>query len=345
MAIERRAFLFGAVAAAGAAGCARIPGDGGVASGEQVLAVLGPVEARALGPTLPHEHLFLDFRGAAAVDPSEWDEDAAFEAILPHLLRAKAKGIRALAECTPIGIGRNPGILARLSRESGVAILTNTGYYAAAGGRFLAAEAAAMDAAAMAEAWIREFRDGIDGTGIRPGFIKIGVDGGPLGPVEQRIVRAAARSSLATGMAIAAHTGDAEAMRAQLAVLDEEDCPAERFIWVHAQISREPQAHLEAARRGAWVEFDGLSPTAVDLHLAMAEALRAEGLLGRVLLSHDAGWHDASIPGGGDFRFFGDLMDGWIPAARAAGWREREVEQVVVRNPAAAFALRAAERH
>ena len=41
---------------------------------------------------------------------------------------------------------------------------------------------------------MREFEEGIDGTGIRPGFIKIAVNPGPLIPIQQKMVRAAARA-------------------------------------------------------------------------------------------------------------------------------------------------------
>ena len=326
------------LSAAAAAGCALSP----LAPKEPAMAlqtVLGPVDSASLGLFLPHEHLFLDFSGADAVDPSRWDEEAAFASILPHLQAARAQGVTALAECTPAGIGRNPRLLRRLSEASGVHILTNTGYYTAAGGRFLPPGAEKLPADEMAERWHAEWRDGIEGTGVRPGFIKIAVDAGPLNPVAERVVRAAARLHRSTGLVIGSHTGDAEALRAQLAVLRDEGVDPSGFIWMHAQLCRDPEEHLAAARAGAWVEFDGLAPLAVPLHLAMASELRDARLLHRCLLSHDAGWHDAAIPGGGEFRAFSDLVGAWIPAAREAGWREQEIAQVTVANPAKAFGV------
>jgi phosphotriesterase-related protein len=334
MTLTRRSLLL--LSAAAAAGCATSP----LASKEPTVAVhtvLGPVDPASLGLFLPHEHLFLDFSGADAVDPARWDEEAAFAAVLPHLDAARAQGVTALAECTPAGIGRNPRLLKRLSAASGVHILTNTGYYTAAGGRFLPPGAEKLSADEMAALWHAEWRDGIEGTGIRPGFIKIAVDAGPLNPVAERVVRAAARLHRRTGLVIGSHTGDAEALRAQLAVLREEGVDPSAFIWIHAQLCRDPEEHLAAARAGAWVEFDGLAPLTVPLHLAMAGELREEGLLHRCLLSHDAGWHDAAIPGGGDFRPFKDLVESWIPAAREAGWSPQEIAQVTRENPARAF--------
>src|SRR5262249_1120258 len=67
--------------------------------------------------------------------------------------------------------------------------------------------------------WLREWKDGIDDTGIRPGFIKIGVDAGALTVVNRKLVLAAARTHLENGLTIAAHTGDGVAALEEMKVL------------------------------------------------------------------------------------------------------------------------------
>src|SRR5207302_7308011 len=98
---------------------------------------------------------------------------------------------------TPAFIGRDPRVLAELSRRTGIHVLTNTGYYGAANDKFVPPHAFAESAEVLAARWIAEWHDGIDGTGVRPGFVKIGVDpaaGEPprLSGIDAKLGRAAA---------------------------------------------------------------------------------------------------------------------------------------------------------
>ncbi|MFO0891770.1 MAG: hypothetical protein U0790_21850 [Isosphaeraceae bacterium] len=72
----------------------------------------------------------------------------------------------------------------------------------------------------------------------------------------------------------------------------------------------------------------------------MLAHMKQNRLLGRVLLSHDAGWYHVGEPGGGEFRPFDPLFTHLIPALRARGFTAREVEQLTVDNPREAFTIR-----
>ena len=68
--------------------------------------------------------------------------------------------------------------------------------------------------------------------------------------------------------------------------------------------------------------------------------MKAAGHLGRVLLSHDAGWYHVGEPGGGTYRPYDTLMADFVPALRAARLSEAEVRRLTVDNPRAAFTVR-----
>ena len=148
-----------------------------------------------------------------------------------------------------------------------------------------------------------------------------------------KLVRAAATTSRTTGLTIASHTGTGLAAMAELEVLDGAGVPASRFIWVHAQSERDATFHTRAAKAGAWVEFDGISESSVARHVELVTQMKAQGLLGRVLVSHDAGWYRVGEPGGGQFRPFDTLFTRFIPALREAGVTSAEVIQLLVDNP------------
>jgi phosphotriesterase-related protein len=304
------------------------------------MTVEGPVSPESLGMILPHEHLLVDFIGADKVSRDRYDPDEVFEVALPHLKRIKELGAVALVECTPAYIGRDPELLGRLAKASGVKLITNTGYYGALDDKYVPAHAYEETADQLAERWTREWEEGIEGTGIRPGFIKIGVDPGPLSDIDKKIVIAAAKAHLATGLTIAGHTGDGVAGLEELAALAEEGVDGSAFIWVHAQNESDMDLHARAAEQGAWVEFDGLSSESVENYVVLLKQLRKRGLLERVLISHDAGWYSVGEPGGGEFRPFDTLFTELIPALKKCGFTDRQIVQLTVDNPRKAFTIR-----
>jgi phosphotriesterase-related protein len=336
--ISRRAWLTGCVALVG--GGIRSAGRHGDAAPQtagaadrRIDTVTGPISPDGLGVTLMHEHVLVDFIGASSVSPTRYDADAAFKAVLPHLRQARQLGCRTLVECTPAYLGRDPRLLRRLSEASGLHILTNTGYYGAAQDKFVPAHAFRETADALAARWIREWEEGIDGTNIKPALMKIGVDEGKLSEIDARLVRAAALTHRRTGLPIASHTGNGVAAHEELDLLEGAQVPLSAFIWVHAQSERDPAVHAAVARRGAWVEFDGINETSVDRHVDLVARMKSEGLLARVLVSHDAGWYRVGEPDGGRFRPYDALFTTFRPALDAARFTGAEVRQLLVDNP------------
>lgn len=318
------------------------------ASGENmIMTVSGPIAPEALGETLTHEHCVVDFLGAEKHSSLRHDQEEAVQRILPHLQRVKARGCRSVVECTPNYIGRAPRLLKRLAEQSGLNIVTNTGYYGAAANKFLPRHAFRETEAQLAARWLREWRDGIDDSGIRPGFIKLGVEKGPLSNLHAKLVRAAARVHLQSGLSIAIHTGDGTAALDELRVLADEGVGAGALIWVHAQ--NDPKTHIELARRGAWISLDGYSASEKNRarYLEYISALKQKNLLGRVLLSHDHFWSvegdgrrgSLKLANGGPEPFTA-VFTYLLPDLKKAGFSENDIKQLIVTNPAQAFTIR-----
>lgn len=348
--MDRRAFLkagaavLGAVAAEGSSHTRRFSRPVKEApSDEVVMTVSGPVSPSALGLTLPHEHVMVDFVGAQAAGPERYDRTEVYNVVRPHVEDLKTVGGQTMMECTPAFLGRDPELLRMLSEATGVQIVTNTGYYGARSDQHVPKHAYAESVDALAARWISEWTEGIGDTGIRPGFIKIGVDPGPLSAIDEKIVRAACRTHLETGLTIASHTGPAQPAFEQLRVLAEEGVDPSAWIWVHAQSAEDGERHVEAARRGAWVEFDGYAPTETAQYIQRLTAMRQRDLLDRVLISQDNGWYSVGEPGGGDFQPYTALCTELLPALREAGFSEDEIRQLVTLNPAEAFRIRVRE--
>ena len=303
------------------------------ADARTIPSVDGPIPAQRLGVTLMHEHVLVDFIGADQVSRERYDQNDALRTVLPYLQQVRELGCATLVECTPAYLGRDATLLQQLSRASGVQILTNTGYYGAAKDKHLHRHAFTEDAEQLAARWRREAEGGIDSTGIKPAFMKIGVDGAPLSEVDAKLVRAAALTHRHTGLPVASHTATGTAAMEELDILERAGVPLSAFIWVHAQNEQDAGLHVEASRRGAWVEFDGVSPATVARHVELVRRMKEQNLLGRVLVSQDAGWYRVGEPGGGRFRPYDTLFTRFVPALKAAGLDEADVRQLLVTNP------------
>jgi predicted metal-dependent phosphotriesterase family hydrolase len=332
--MNRRQFIFTGLGSA-AAGLVANPSHAKSTPGIET--VQGSISPARLGITLAHEHVLVDFAGAAVAGQKRYDSDEVFRVVLPHLNRIRELGCQTLVECTPAYLGRDVRLLKRLSEASRLQILTNTGYYGAAADKGVPTHAFSESAEQLAARWIKECHEGIEGTRIKPAFIKTGVDKSPLSEIDAKLLRAAALTHLATGLVIAAHTTDETAAREELLILKSAGVHPSAWIWVHAQSASDPAAILAIAAQGAWISLDGIGEKSLDQHLKLLQALEKEKRLNQVLLSQDAGWYHVGEPGGGDFRSFDFLLTHFLPALTKEGFSEKVIQQLLSENPRRAF--------
>lgn len=279
---------------------------------------------------LVHEHVLVDFIGADKIHPGRYDEDDAFRVIKPYLDAIAGLGCKRFQDCAPNYLGRNPKLLRRLQDATGIEMWTNTGLYAARNHIFLPSFAHQETAHQLAARWIEEYRRGVDG--VKPRFIKIGVNRGPLHELDRKIVRAGAICSRETGLTLASHTGNGAAAVEQLEIILSEKARPDKFVWVHANGEKDHTLHRRLAQAGAWVEFDGISAKQADWHLQCVEFMRTAGLLHRTLVSQDAGWYRPGEPDQSAYRGYEFIYSGFLPRLDAATRR-----QLMWTNPRAAF--------
>ena len=304
--------------------------------GLQVMTVRGLVDAGSLGTWLPHEHVVVDFIGADQTGPDRYQRSDVIDTMLPFLQAAIDRGVTCFADCSPAYLARDPQLLGEFSERTGLHMLTNTGLYKEP---FLPAAALTASAEELAERWIGEAQQGIEGTGIYPGFVKTAVNPESLAPVQQRVIAAAAITSAHTGLTIATHTGVVDAALEILAILERHGVDPKKWIFVHAQNEPDRARLLEVARAGSWVELDGIQQETVEEHLERLLLLLDQGFGEQVLLSHDGGWYDVGNEPGAKKRPFTPLFDLFRPAAQARGVDDQTWHQLTVLNPARAYAV------
>jgi len=186
---------------------------------------------------------------------------------------------------------------------------------------------------------VAEFRDGVQGSGIKPGIIgEIGVDKPWLSGEEERVHRAAARAARRTGMAVTTHAVMSAVGLSQLDVFEEEGLDLARVVVGHADSHPDAGYHRAIVERGASLEFDflGMTFTPVERHgeprlLRLLLALLEAGHDDRVLLSQDV-CHDSQLAAyeGHGYTY---LAETFLPRLRSLGVPESTIEAMTIVNP------------
>jgi len=301
-----------------------------------LITTLGPIEAGDLGMILPHEHVFVDLRTWDQPGYGEADPDDVIRLMAPEIERARSQGVTAIVEPGPVGVGRRADILLAVSRATGFPLVVPTGVYREP---WLPPWVRDAPEDALRDWMIGELTGQVEETGVQAGWIKVGATDDGLTASETKVLRAAARAAVATGATIGSHTIRGEVARNQLDIIEEMGAPPDTYVWIHAHQEPDVAIHHELARRGAWIEYDGIGDEAADdrfLDLVM-RGLDA-GLGDHLLLSHDRGWYDPAQPGGGTPKPYTPLSERFLPKLAVAGVDQATIDRVTHDNPFRAFA-------
>jgi len=312
--------------------------------------VSGPVEVSSLGRTLMHEHLVFGYPGHDG-DRTMWriDDDVLVANASAAVETAKAQGFSTLFEVTPNDCGRSPLLLRQVAEETGFNVICATGYYyegegapAYFGFRSLFADIVAE----VAELMVAELTEGIAGTGIKAGVIKIGTSEGRITDYELAMIKAAARAQQATGAPIITHTQSGTMGPDQARVLVQAGADPSKVIIGHmCGNAKDLDYQLATLKYGVGIGFDriGLNNMFNDItdevRMDTIMALVERGYSDRIFLSQDSvnNWLGRSAAG------FYDLpaTEHWrisrvgehiLPGLLQRGLTEADLDQLLVGN-------------
>ncbi len=254
--------------------------------------VLGPISEDDLGVTLMHEHILVDLKGINLVEKT-YTTDEVVDFVLPYLIDVKNKGCSTIVEATPYGLGRDLEVLKECAEKSGLNIITCTGAWDGFNvrGKTLPNDIKEKTIDEIASIWIKEFKEGIDETGTKPGFIKMALgDEGEVFPLQEKLLRAAIKTSSETGLRIQCHVLNEPSVKRTFAILEEEKLPFDNFIWVHADAKMDIPLILEVAKKGMWIEFDGIAGAEnFEKYPPAIRKLLEENLINQLLFGQDSG--------------------------------------------------------
>ncbi len=314
---------------------------------KQVHTVLGPITPDQMGVTLPHEHLCsADWSMRMNFGPRFCDMRRVLPRAVQQVNRAKGVGVSTIVDATAVNLGRDIHLLREVSQQTGVHLIASTGFYA------------------QDEPWLKEqdpgylfdlldeeCKKGIYDTDAKPGIVKCAVGRQGLTPTRKKILKLSAKVALANDLPLFCHHEAAtQAGPEILDLLLAEGMDPKRVVLGHAGDSQDLAYIFSLLERGCFIGDDryGYGPlfNATPHRIQTLIALRTEGFLGQVLLSHDLStylgfWEpmettlaNPAIYGDADFTF---LFRQVFPILEKAGFSPEELRQLTTDNPRALF--------
>jgi phosphotriesterase-related protein len=301
----------------------------------QLFTTLGPKTRAELGMILPHEHVFVDLRTPDQPGYAQAETAAVVKLMTPEIERIKALGITALVECSTGGVGVRPDLDYAVSQATGFPIVVPTGIYREP---WIPAWVRDAGETHLCDWMLSELNEGFASAPFRAGWIKLSAGDDGITPLETVILKAAAGAAKETNAVIGSHTIKARVVMDQLDIIEAAGGSASRFISIHTQEEPDFAMHKAVAGRGAWIEYDHIGRGDDEVITEMVVRALDAGLGDRLLLSHDRGWFDPALPGGGVPTPYTHLSEVLLPKLRARGVDEATITMLTHDNPFNAFA-------
>jgi len=317
--------------------------------------VRGPVDSSELGRTYMHEHIFVLTPDVQQNYPDEWgDEDDRVADAVIKLSALAASGVRTIVDPTVIGLGR---YIPRIQRVADLVpdlhIVVATGCYTYHDVPFFFHHRTPAirtilgkdEPEEMVPMFIGDITEGIAHTGVRAGMLKCAIDEPGLTPGVERVMRAVARTHLATGCPITVHThpGTHQGLTVQR-VMGEEGVDASAVVLGHSGDSADVDHLSVLAEAGFWLGMDRFGINLETTFEARADTvveLCRRGFAGRMVLAHDAAcyidWIEPeALPFLPQWHYL-HIGEEVLPYLRDHGVSDEQITMMLVDNPRKIF--------
>ncbi len=303
-----------------------------------IYTVRGPIPKSELGVTLEHEHIKWEGDECLAntmyFDKKYQEEDIKLdlEYIMPILLDIKEKGGKSVVEASPPIGGQNLRLLNELSKRADMNIIPCTGWNMT---KQLYDVFPKYFEEQLANRWIKDFKEGLDtieGTVIRPGYIKLLFDRGILSNVDKAMLIAAVKASKETGIPIHCHILEAKMVHEVIRVLDTEEADYNKFLWAHADEEAHKETVKLAAEKGMWIGIDNVRKGTSPEKFELLNYVLSRGFGHKVLLSQDYDFYKEAKKSIEDHPCT-VIFDEFIPYCLENGIDKQEIIRIMTENP------------
>ncbi|MBQ0140420.1 MAG: phosphotriesterase [Kurthia sp.] len=249
--------------------------------------ISGKIDVNDLGLTLVHEHLIIRSEIIKDQFPHLYDEENLYKKALDAVKSVQKQGVKTICDPTIAGMGRDVKFLERIANETGIQIVTATGYYSF---NEIPMHFQTHDIDYLAEAFIRDIEVGIQNTTIKAGFLKCATEDQGVTPDVEKVLRAVARAQKRTGVPIMTHSHPAsENGLKQLEIFLEEGVNPKAIMIGHSGDTTDLTYIQKLLDSGAFIGMDryGQGPLPYPERNETLLKVLKQGNTNRVFLSQD----------------------------------------------------------
>jgi phosphotriesterase-related protein len=312
--------------------------------------VLGPIDPESLGLTLAHEHIVAGYSGWEC-DPlaRPYNREKMVGICLRSLEPAKACGVNAVIDATPIDLSRDVDVMRDVSEKLQIHIICSTGRYMESEGKWMYLKQRQNNkigdmGTELYEGFMKELTYGIGQSTIKPGVIKVASGLNCISLCEEATLRAAARASKETGTPIITHTENGTMGPEQADLLISEGVSPQKIMIGHMCGNPSLDYQKDVLSRGAYIAFDrfGLDMFVPDqVRIATLIGLLAMGYADRIMMSQDfiaCGYGRGGRPPEEETKkvvnwSFTNIFRNIIPALKKAGISDDQIKTMMIDNP------------
>ena len=306
------------------------------------------IDAEELGLTLIHEHFFSSDEAVSVQWPHVRDHEREYSLALESAEAVKQHGVQTVVEPTAMLLGRDVRTSQRLAADTGLQIVACTGVYTYDHlPQFLLNRSEDY----IAELFVHDLEQGIQGTEIKAAFIKCAADEEGVNERVEKVHRACARACVRTGAPIMAHSRPASNTGPrQVEIFLEEGVPAEKIQIAHTGDTEDLDYIERLLEQGVWI---GMDRYGIDLFLptdrrnATVLELLGRGYAERMFLSQDfdipiangLDWYPPEVveqmqaAGAAPDWSMTFLFEGVIPTLKERGMTDEQLQTMMVENP------------
>jgi len=317
--------------------------------------VTGRIDANQLGTTLVHEHLIYRDEAVAVYwphvgsvvpvsPPRACGPEELHEVAVRSAIAVIERGGATICEPTGMFGGRDIQFSRGVSEETGLQVVPCTGIYTY---EYLPMFFVTRDADAMADLFVHDIEQGIQGTEVKAAFLKCAADEPGVTENIEKVHRAVGRASVRTGAPIMAHSRPAsQTAYRQIEIFEEEGVDLSKVQIAHTGDTDDVDYIERVLEKGVYIGMDryGLEIfLPIEKRNATVTALLERGYADRMFLSQDycatLDWYSVEVEeqllaaGAAKDWSMTLVFDQVIPSLREAGMTDDQLETMMVENP------------
>lgn len=280
------------------------------------------------GITYAHEHITIDLSGPKKDQDCKLDT---MDETIKEFMELKSKGVSNIIDLTNRGMGRNIEYLTKVKEETGINIISSTGYYKSP---FLPEEVYKLSIKELANIMLMEITEGIDNSGIKAEAIgEIGTSKDNILPEEEKVFRASSMAHIETGKPIITHTTLGTLGMKQINIFKEYGVNLDKVVISHVDLSGNLDYILRLIDTGVNVAFDTIGKIKYqpeELRVNLLKELTQRGLSKKIVLSMDITRksHLKYLKGVG----YAYLLDDFVPLLRKGGISDSDINNMIKFN-------------